>query len=58
MVRNPSEMARLYEELEYHKSFLLSLKTAKSDKEYHLAQIRKIEANLGIEGSPYNGSTK
>ena len=55
MVRNASEHVRLEEEYaELCKEFT-NLKYPKSYREAILRDIRKIEAQLGIEGNSYNG---
>lgn len=54
MPRNPSELERLEQELAFYKKEL-SLYEAKATKEMLLANIRKIERQLGLESKPYNG---
>lgn len=55
MIRNPSEHARLTEELADAKlAFTKAL--PKGAKECMLRVIRGLEAQLGIEGNNYNGS--
>ncbi len=55
MPRNPSELARLDDELQYWKGILSSVRSLKSDKENALRHVRKIERELGLESKPYNG---
>jgi len=52
--RNPSEIMRLYDELEYWQSKVANLSSPKSSREEALAQVRNIERILGIERKPYN----
>jgi hypothetical protein len=53
---NPSELARIEDELKYWRNNLKNGIHSKSTKEYLLKQIRKCEATLGIESKPYNGN--
>lgn len=55
MPRNPSEIARLEEELKFAKAEAYDLRFPKEYRESCLRDVRKIEAALGIEGEKYNG---
>lgn len=52
-IRNPGEIARYEDELEYLKAELRGYKV-KSVKEKILGEIRYIESILGIDSKPYN----
>lgn len=54
--RNPSELARLEEELEYHLSIVRDTNSSKKIKEHHLKLVREVENILGITGKTYNSS--
>ncbi len=56
MVRNPSELARLDDEREYWTEKVRNLGLSKSSREAALAELRKIERQLGIRGKNYNGT--
>jgi hypothetical protein len=56
MPKNPSELARIEDELRYWKNNLKHHVGSKSTKEYILRQIRQCEAQLGIEGKDYNSN--
>ena len=53
---NPSELARVEDELKYWRHNLKHHVGSKSTKEYILRQIRQCEATLGIESKPYNSN--
>ncbi len=53
--RNPSELARLEDELCYWKTKVGNLCLSKSSREAALAEVRKIERQLGLESEDYNG---
>jgi hypothetical protein len=52
--RNPSELARLEDELEYYREKVLNHTLGKSSKELALKEVRRIENLLGFESKPYN----
>lgn len=54
-VRNPSELQRLQEELEYAKSIVKNPTNGKSTKEKWLREVRVLERTLGLQGENYNG---
>ena len=54
MVRNPSELARLEDELEDARG-LMKFAHTKGEKENVLRKIRYYERQLGIDSKPYNG---
>lgn len=56
MPKNPSELQRLYEEMEVIRQQAFDLRLRKPVREALLVELRKIEALLGIESSPYNSS--
>jgi hypothetical protein len=56
MPRNPSEVARLYDELEYWTEIAKSSNYSKSQREEALTNVRGIERQLGIDSKPYNSS--
>lgn len=53
---NPSELARLEDEIKYYRDNLKHGNHGKRTKEWLLKQIREREAILGIESKPYNGN--
>jgi hypothetical protein len=53
--RSPSEIQRLYEEMNELKS-IVTKAWNKAEKEAALQEIRNIESLLGIESKPYNRS--
>lgn len=53
---NPSELARLEDEIEYYRTNLKEGIHSKRTKEWLLKQIREREAILGIPSKPYNGN--
>jgi hypothetical protein len=55
MVRNPSELARLEDELEFTKTVLWSKANSKTAKEAVLRKQHDLERMLGIDSKPYNG---
>lgn len=55
MTNNPSELARLEDELEYCKICLNNVNYSKRDKEAVLRKIRILEVQLGLDHKPYNG---
>lgn len=55
--RNPSELARLEEELKFARAEAYDLRFPKAYREGCLRDVRKLEAALGIEGKKYNGNT-
>jgi hypothetical protein len=55
MPRNPSELARLEEELKELKQELKNPTASKAYKEGLLRDIRKIEGQLGFANDNYNG---
>lgn len=54
-VNNPSELARLYDELEFYKATVKNLSLPKSTRELALTAVRDIERKLGLESRDYNG---
>ena len=58
MPRNPSELARLEEELKFAKAEANDLRFPKEYREACLRDVRKLEATLGIEGKGYNRTRK
>jgi hypothetical protein len=52
--RNPSELARLEDDLKYYKKQVASGVHHKKTKEALLRRVRDIEGTLGIESKPYN----
>lgn len=55
-IRNPSEWARVEDELDYWKKQLKVHVGSKKTKEYILRQIRQCEQQLGLESKPYNSN--
>jgi hypothetical protein len=55
VIRNPSEIARVEDELHYWRNNLKHHVGSKKTKEYILRQIRSCEEQLGVESKPYNG---
>lgn len=53
-IRNPSELARIEDELKYWKNNLKHHIGSRNTKEYILRQIRACEEALGLESKPYN----
>ena len=51
--RNPSEFARLEEELGYWIGKATNLSLCKSDREHSLREIRQLEDALGLEHKDY-----
>jgi hypothetical protein len=56
MPRNPSELARVQDELEYWKNNLKHHVGSKKTKEYILRQIRQCEVQLGLPSKNYNSN--
>lgn len=56
MTNNPSELARLEEEREYHLGEVKNLMLSKATKAWHLEQLRTIERQLGVTSGDYNSS--
>ena len=54
MPRNPSELARLEDELEYWREKVKDLNYSKRTRESFLCNVRHLEKQLGIESQPYN----
>lgn len=52
--RNPSELARLEQELTFFLAKAYDLRFPKSYREEQLREARKIERILGVEGENYN----
>ena len=55
MTNNPSELARLEDELEYYRDLFKTKCNSKSAKENVLRKIRILEVQLGLDHKPYNG---
>lgn len=55
MPKNPSEIARLEEELAYAKERLFKGYHSKSTKNYILDEIHRLEEQLGLPYTLYNG---
>jgi hypothetical protein len=53
--RNPSELARLEEELKFAEAEAYDLRFPKAYREGCLRDVRKIQKILGVEGKKYNG---
>lgn len=53
--RNPSELARLEEEVKYWRNNIKHHIGSKKTKEYILRQLRAAEDALGAEHMPYSG---
>jgi hypothetical protein len=58
MPRNPSELARLEEELAFCEAAAYNLALSKSSREQYLRDVRRLQAVLGIEGKGYNHASK
>lgn len=56
-ISNPSEYARLEDELEYYKAITKNPAMPKGAKEEALREVRKLEDALGIKGANYNGGS-
>jgi hypothetical protein len=56
--RNPSELARLEEELKFARAEANDLRFPKGYREACLRDVLKLEAALGIEGKNYNGKKR
>lgn len=56
-ISNPSEYARLEDELEYYKAIVKNPAMPKSAKEEALREVRKLEDALGTKGESYNGGS-
>jgi hypothetical protein len=54
--RNPSELARIEDELKYWKNNIKHHVGSRSTKEYILRQIRRCEEELGLESKDYNSN--
>jgi membrane-anchored protein YejM (alkaline phosphatase superfamily) len=54
MPRNPSELARIEDELSFYVNSLLNGIHSKKTKDYLIENIRKREAQLGLAGEDYN----
>ena len=52
--RNPSELARLEDELQFFKDAAKNPNRTKAAKEAALREVRRIEGILGFESVPYN----
>ena len=50
MVRNPSELARLEDELEFWREKAQNLGLSRSSRQAALNQVRSLERQLGING--------
>lgn len=58
MPKNPSELARLEEELKFAKAEAYDLRFPKGYREACLRDVRQLEKALGIEGKSYNKKGK
>ena len=56
-MNNPSELARVQDELEYWKNNLANGYHSKTTKQYLLDQIHKCEEALGLPLTHYNGGS-
>lgn len=53
MPRNPSELARLEDEIEYYRSKVFDYNLSKTSREAALAEVRKRERLLGRKDENY-----